>query len=42
MDAIDALQALGYNPREATKALQQIDKEITDVGGKIKEAIKFL
>ncbi len=42
MDAIDALQALGYNPREAKKALQQVDKKITDVGEKIKEAIKFL
>jgi len=42
MDTIDALQALGYNPRESTKALQQIDKKITDVGEKIKEAIKFL
>ena len=42
MDSIDALQALGYNPREATKALQQVDKEITEVGARIKEAIKFL
>jgi len=42
MDAIDALQALGYSTKEATKALQQIDREITDIGEKIKEAIKFL
>lgn len=42
MDVIDALQALGYNPREATNALKQVDKSIADVGARIKEAIKFL
>ncbi|MCK5285645.1 MAG: Holliday junction branch migration protein RuvA [Candidatus Pacebacteria bacterium] len=42
IDVIEALQALGYNPQEAKKALQQTDKKITDVGKKIKEAIKFL
>lgn len=42
MDAIDALKALGYSTREAADALQQIDKSITDIGEKIKAAIKFL
>ncbi|MCK4918608.1 MAG: Holliday junction branch migration protein RuvA [Candidatus Pacebacteria bacterium] len=42
IDVIEALQALGYNSQEAKKALQQIDKKITDVGEKIKETIKFL
>ena len=42
MDAIDALKALGYSTREATDALNKIDKAITDIGDKVKEAIKIL
>ncbi len=42
IDVIDALKALGYSGRDAMEALKKIPKTITDVGGKIKEAIKFL
>ncbi|MCK4386893.1 MAG: Holliday junction branch migration protein RuvA [Candidatus Pacebacteria bacterium] len=42
LDAIDALKALGYSTREAADALRQIDKSVTDIGEKIKAAIKFL
>ncbi|MFH0846275.1 MAG: Holliday junction branch migration protein RuvA [Patescibacteria group bacterium] len=42
MDAIEALKGLGYSTREATSALSKIDKEIIDIGEKVKEAIKIL
>ncbi len=42
LDAIDALKALGYSTKEAADALRQIDKSITDIGEKIKTAIKLL
>ncbi|TSC78886.1 MAG: holliday junction DNA helicase RuvA [Parcubacteria group bacterium Gr01-1014_33] len=39
-DAIDALVALGYSPREAREALNNVLPEITSVQEKIKEALK--
>jgi len=42
IDAIEGLKSLGYSNKEATDALKKIDKTITDVGAKIKEAMKHL
>lgn len=42
IDAIDALKSLGYSTRESTKALSKIDKNISDVGEKVKQAMKYL
>ncbi len=42
MDAIEGLKALGYSNKEAIEALKKIDKTITEVGAKIKEAMKHL
>ncbi|MFH1402262.1 MAG: Holliday junction branch migration protein RuvA [Patescibacteria group bacterium] len=42
VDAIDAMKTLGYSAKESADALQQIDKSITDIGEKIKQAIKLL
>ena len=41
-DAVEALQSLGYNLREAREALRQLPAEITDTGAKIKAALKLL
>ncbi len=41
-DEIDALMSLGYSAMEAREALNKIDKDITDTGQKIKEALKKL
>ncbi len=41
-DEIDALIALGYNTSEAREALKKIDKNITDSGERVKEALKNL
>jgi len=40
--AIDALVGLGYSATEARDALREVDKEITDVEKRIKEALKIL
>ncbi|MEA2112948.1 MAG: Holliday junction branch migration protein RuvA [Patescibacteria group bacterium] len=42
VDVIEALKTLGYSNKEAINALKKIPGTITDVGDKIKEALKFL
>ncbi len=42
MDAIMALQALGYEADEAREAMKKIDKNILDIGAKVKAALKEL
>lgn len=39
-DEIDALMALGYSATQAREALQKIDKNITDSGERIRQALK--
>ncbi len=41
-EAIEALQALGYNLREAREALKKVGVEAVDTGDKVKAALKFL
>lgn len=41
-DAIEALETLGYNPREARETLQKIPSEVEGAPRRIKEALKFL
>ncbi len=41
-EAIEALQSLGYGLREAREALRQIPESITDMGDKIKAALKII
>ncbi|MEK7085223.1 MAG: Holliday junction branch migration protein RuvA [Patescibacteria group bacterium] len=41
-DAIEALEALGYNPREAREALQKVPAETEGAARRIKEALKLL
>jgi holliday junction DNA helicase RuvA len=42
MDAILALQSLGYDADEAREALKKVSKDITDIGAKVKAALKML
>lgn len=42
IDAIEALRALGYDADESRDALKKIGKDITDVGAKVKAALKVL
>lgn len=42
LDAIEALTALGYGADEARNALKKISADITDVGAKVKAALKVL
>ena len=42
MDAIEALKALGYDADEAREAMKKVDKDITDIGDKVKAALKEL
>ncbi len=42
IDAIEALRALGYDADESREALKKISKEISDVGAKVKAALKML
>jgi Holliday junction DNA helicase RuvA len=42
LDAIEALTALGYGADEARDALKKISKDVTDVGAKVKAALKML
>jgi Holliday junction DNA helicase RuvA len=41
-EAIDALISLGYRLQEAREALKKIPHEVTEVGAKIKHALKLL
>lgn len=42
MDAVLALQALGYGEREAREALKKISPDVKDTKDKVKEALKIL
>ncbi|MCX6716190.1 MAG: Holliday junction branch migration protein RuvA [Candidatus Taylorbacteria bacterium] len=42
IDAIEALRALGYDAEEAREALKKVGKDISDVGAKVKAALKVL
>jgi holliday junction DNA helicase RuvA len=42
LDVIEALKSLGYDADESRNALKKINKEITDVGAKVKAALKIL
>jgi len=42
MDAIEALRSLGYDADESREALKKISDEISDVGAKVKAALKVL
>lgn len=42
MDAIMALQALGYDADDAREALKKVGKDISDIGTKVKAALKQL
>ncbi|MFH1412536.1 MAG: Holliday junction branch migration protein RuvA [bacterium] len=41
-EEIDALMQLGYSLGQARQALQRVDPSITDSGGRIKQALKFI
>jgi len=41
-EALEALQALGYSAREAREALKQVDPTLTDLGDKVRAALKLL
>ncbi len=42
MDAIEALKALGYDADDAREAMKKTDKNIIDIGAKVKAALKLL
>jgi Holliday junction DNA helicase RuvA len=42
MDAIMALQALGYDADDAREALKKVAKDVLDIGAKVKAALKEL
>lgn len=42
IDAIEALRALGYDAEESREALKKVGKEVSDVGEKVKAALKVL
>lgn len=42
MDAILALQALGYDADDAREALKKVGKDVSDIGAKVKAALKVL
>lgn len=42
VEAFDALVSFGYSSAEAKKALSQVDKSITEVGERIKQAFRLL
>ncbi|MEI9966428.1 MAG: Holliday junction branch migration protein RuvA [Candidatus Moraniibacteriota bacterium] len=41
-DALDALTALGYSVTQARDALKQLPKDVTDIGARIRQALKNL
>lgn len=42
VEAFEALISFGYSSAEAKKALSQVDKKVTDVGERIKQAFRLL
>lgn len=42
IDAIEALRALGYDADEAREALKKVGRDVSDVGAKVKAALKVL
>lgn len=42
MDAIEALKALGYDADDAREALKKVGKNVSDIGAKVKAALKEL
>ena len=42
VEAFDALVGFGYSAAEAKRALQQVSSEVTDVGERIRQALKLL
>jgi len=42
VDVIEALVSLGYSTKQASDALQKVNKEIIGTGKKVKEALKIL
>ncbi len=42
LDAFEALVGFGYSNAEAKKALSEVDKEVTDAGKRVREALKIL
>ncbi len=42
IDAIEALRALGYDAEESREALKKVGKDVSDVGEKVKAALKVL
>lgn len=42
VEAFEALVSFGYSAAEAKKALQQIDSSVTEVGERIRQALKYL
>jgi Holliday junction DNA helicase RuvA len=42
VDALEALKALGYTHKESKEALEKLDKNIVDVGEKVKASLKYL
>ncbi len=42
IDTIEALKSLGYSIKEAKDALEQIPKDVTDPGSKVKAALRIL
>lgn len=41
-EVLDALESLGYSPREAQGALQKISKDVKGIENRIREALKIL
>ncbi len=42
IDAIEALQALGYTQKEAKDSLEKVGRDVTDPGEKVKAALRLL
>ena len=42
IDAIEALKALGYDADDAREALKKVGKNVSDIGAKVKAALKEL
>ncbi len=42
VDAVEALQSLGYSIKQASNALQQVNKDISGTSERVREALKIL